>query len=239
MECDDRAQPGGGAGGGDEAAGVAQVADVQQHRAGIGIAGEPIQHQAEAHIGIPANAGDGGEAHAVRRRPIQHHAAQGGGLGDQGEPTRRRGDMGAGEVQLPFRHHHAERAGAEGADAGGARRFPHPIGHAGHRHAARTERGQGLEHRQHRPIEGGEHGEVGRRRKLRHGLHRLQRAFEAALFQVGAQLPAGGRAGAEDGDGARAEHLLRPEFSPCRGAILGHRRTLHHATGLHAALPRR
>lgn len=142
-------------------------------------------------------------------------------------------------LSFHFRHHHAEGAGAEGADAGGARCLPDAIGHAGHRHAARAERGQGLEHRQHRPVERSQHGEVGRGRKFRHGFHRLQRAFEAALFQVGAQLPAGGRTGAEDGDGARAEHLLRPEFTPSRGAILGHGRTLHHATGLHAALPRR
>ena len=72
-----RAQPGGGAGGREEDAAVLDPADVEQDGAGARIARQPVEHDAEADIGVGAEADDVAETNPVRLGPVQHGAAHG------------------------------------------------------------------------------------------------------------------------------------------------------------------
>ena len=142
-----RAQPGGGTGGGNKAPRVADVADIEQDRPGIGVARQPVEHQAKADIRIAANPGDGGKANTVRLRPVQHHPAQRRRLRHQRQAARARQQMGARHIKPQLRHRHAERARTEGADAGRPRRLANPVGHAHHDGRAGAQLRQRPKHR--------------------------------------------------------------------------------------------
>jgi hypothetical protein len=108
-----RPQPGGGAGGGEEAPRIADAAYVQQDRAGARIAAQPVQHHREADILVAAGAQHMAESHAVRRRPVQHRAADGTGLRHQRHPPRARRQRGDGRVQPDGGHGEPHRVGAQ------------------------------------------------------------------------------------------------------------------------------
>ena len=128
-----RAQPRRGAGGGEEGAPVPQLPDVEQDRAGAGIARQPVQHQAEADIRAAADADDVAEADAVRLRPVQHRAAQRRRLRHQADPAGRRRQMRPRGIQPDAGHRDAERFRSQHADAGTARRVGQTV-RAAHHH---------------------------------------------------------------------------------------------------------
>ena len=112
-----RPQPRRGAGGGQEGAAVPQLPDIEQDRAGAGIARQPVQHQAEADIRAAADADDVAEADAVRLRPVQHRAAQRRRLRDQPDPAGGRRQMRARGIQPDGGHGDAERARPQHTDS--------------------------------------------------------------------------------------------------------------------------
>ena len=94
-----RPQLGGGACGGQEQPMVLDPADVQQDRAGVRVARQPVQHHAVADVVVVADADDMAEANSVRLRPVDHRAADGGGLRHQRKPPGRRLDVRARGIE--------------------------------------------------------------------------------------------------------------------------------------------
>ncbi len=119
-KCYDRAQAGGGAGGGEKQAGVAQLGDVEQDQAGAGIAREIIEQAAKADIGIAADADDMGKADAIGLGPIDHGAGDGGGLGQQRDAARGCRARREQRIQADGRVGDPKGATADDADMGGA-----------------------------------------------------------------------------------------------------------------------
>ena len=126
---------------------VLDAADVQQDGAGAGVARQPVERHAEADIGVGADADDVAEADAVRLRPVDHRAAQRGGLRDQRQAPGRRRDMGPGGVQVQPRDGDAEGMRAEHADAGAGRVVGQVVGRPGHDGGEAVGLGQGRHRR--------------------------------------------------------------------------------------------
>ena len=219
-----RAKPGGGAGGGQEGAAVLQPADVEQDGAGVGVAGEPVEHEAEADIRVAADADDMAEADAVRPGPVDHRAAQGGRLRHQPEAAGRRRDMRAAGVQADAGDGEAEGARAEHAHAGAPGGVGQALGRAGDQGGVAAAGGQSFERRADAVRRAGQHGEVGRGGQVGRGFHRLHRAAKRAEAEVGGDLCAGLGAGADHRHGAWPEQRVRVEAAGGVEARNGHDR---------------
>jgi hypothetical protein len=232
-----RTQEGRGAGSGEEGPAVLQVPDVEQDRAGAGIARQPVKHQAETDIGIAADADDVAEPDTVWLGPVQDGAAQGGGLRHQPQPSGRRWQMRARGVQPDSRYDDAERTWPQHAHAAPAHRIRKAFGHADHHRckcALRCQRRQGHGHRagwrrEHRQVRSFREG-----REVRAviGIQLEDLALEPARLQICQHLPALGRAATDHRDGtgmeqpSGAEAARGPEgqkghgghsISPCAG----------------------
>ncbi len=139
------AQPGRGAGGGQEGPAVAHAADIQQDRPDAGLARQEVQHLREADSGIAADADDLAESDPVRLRPVQHRPAQRCGLRHQRHPPWLRRQVRQRGVQLQRRAGNAERPGAQHADAGRGRglgNVRHQAERDGREHVPRRQPGQ-------------------------------------------------------------------------------------------------
>ncbi len=126
----DRAQPRRRAGGRQEDPAVLDAAHVQQDGAGARIARQPVERHAEAEIGVAADADDVAEADAVRPGPVQHRAAQRGGLRHQRQPPLGRRQVGARGVEAQLGHDQPERPRSQHAHAGAPRQIGQPQGRA-------------------------------------------------------------------------------------------------------------
>ena len=226
-----RAQARGGAGSGEEHAAVTDMADIEQDGAGAGIAGQPVEHRGEAEIGVAAHPHDMAEADAVGLRPVQHRAAEGGGLGDQRHLAGPGQQMRARGVQADAGHRDAERARPHRPHA--ARRCCRrdPLGHADHHTCISTARRQRREYLRRHPV--AQHREVRRDRQAGDILisqharnradplpHRQHGPLEAAGHQIGHHLHARLAAGADDADRGGMEQSFRTK--PVEGADHGH-----------------
>jgi len=235
VDRDHGAQPRRGAGRRHEAPAVLDAADVEQDRAGAGVAGQPVEHQAEADVGAAADADHVAEADAVRLRPVQHRPAQRRGLRNQRHPAGLRLEVRAGRVEAERRDDDPE---------GGRPEHPHPgrppgVPQAGRRGQANGGKGAARRERPQRPRHavrlGRDHAEAGRHRKcgdVRIGehaadraqplSHRKHRAGELGAEHVPHRGPAQLGAGADDGDGFGAEQVLGVEAAGLQAGDQGH-----------------
>ncbi len=215
-----RPQPRCGAGGGEKRPPVAQLPDVEQDRAGARVAGQPVQHQAEADIGAVADADDVAEADAVRLRPVQHRAAQRCRLRHQSEPAGRHRQMRARGVQSDAGHRDAERFRAQHANAAAPRRVGQTVGATEDDGRESALGGQSLQ--KIRRWRGADHREVWRRWQCGDALRSIgcdHAAFETAGVEIGHHLATDLRSGADRDDQFRVEQTGRTEAS---GRLVSH-----------------
>ena len=203
LDGDDGAQPGGGAGGRHEGAGVRHGADVEQDGADAGLAGQNVEDGRGIEPALEAEADDVAETDAVRLGPVEHGAAQGGGRRDDGERATGGGDVAEGGVQALAGDDDAEGVGADEGRRGGAGL----VGVDGDGSAG-ADFGGGGECGGERAA--GDDDEVGGG-EIGRAVGEVETAGKAAGPQVGRDEATGRRVAAEQRDAFRVEERLRPE----------------------------
>jgi hypothetical protein len=111
-----------GAGGGHELAGVSHPFHVQQHRRGVPVVGQVIEHVAEVHVGHGAEGHQVGKPYPPGIGPVDHAGHHGAGLGHEGRAALPGRQVREAGVQRPPRHQHAQGVGADDAHQVRARR---------------------------------------------------------------------------------------------------------------------
>ena len=216
-----RAKPRGGSGRGQEQAMVLDAADVQQDRAGIGVARKPVERRPETDVRVGAEAHNVTETHPVRTGPVDYRPAQRRRLRDQRQLPGWRRDMGQCRVQVKTRNGDAERMGAEDADPSTGNVAAQVVRRAQNDGGEAVGLGQ-CAHRRANCV--GWHGQNSQRGVF--GQPQVDVTLEPAHREVGDDLSASVRIRTENGDGDRVEQRGRIEASGGIEAWNGHLRPI-------------